>query len=85
MAQFSFLMVLIPIVGEQLLGLIEMAGGGESFGSGIGALPLLAGFFGAFLAGLAACKVMVALVRRARLSWFAVYCMAVAALIFILG
>ena len=85
MAQFSFLMVLIPIVGEQLLGLIEMAGGGESFGSGIGALPLLAGFFGAFLAGLAACKVMVALVRRARLSWFAVYCMAVAALILILG
>lgn len=83
MAQFSFLMVLIPIVGEQLLGLLDMAGGGETFGSGIGALPLTAGFFGAFLAGLAACKAMVALVRRAKLSWFALYCVVVAVLIFL--
>jgi len=85
MAQFSFLMVLIPIVGEQLLGLLDMAGGGETFGSGIGALPLLAGFLGAFVAGLAACKVMVALVRRAKLRWFALYCLVVALLIFVLG
>ena len=85
MAQFSFLMVLIPIVGEQLLGLLDMVGGGESFGSGIGTLPLLAGFLGAFVAGLAACKVMVALVRRAKLRWFALYCLVVALLIFVLG
>lgn len=85
MAQFSFLMVLIPIVGEQLLGLLDMAGGGETFGSGIGALPLLAGFLGAFVAGLAACKAMVALVRRAKLRWFALYCLVVALLIFVLG
>lgn len=85
MAQFSFLMVLIPIVGEQLLGMLEMAGGGATFGSGIGAFPLIAGFLGSFIAGLAACKAMVALVRRAKLSWFSVYCLAVAALIFIFG
>ncbi len=85
MAQFSFLMVLIPIVGEQLLSLVDMARGGATFGSGVGAVALVAGFFGAFLAGLAACKVMVALVRRARLSWFAVYCTVVAVLIFIFG
>lgn len=85
MAQFSFLMVLIPIVGEQLLSLLDMAGGGEAFGSGVGALALAAGFMGAFLAGLAACKVMVALVRRARLSWFALYCTVAAVLIFIFG
>lgn len=83
MAQFSFLMVLIPIVGEQLLGLLEMAGGGESFGSGLGAAPLVAGFLGAFIAGLAACKAMVALVRRAKLRWFALYCLLVAVAIFI--
>lgn len=85
MAQFSFLMVLVPIVGEQLLSLLDMAGGGETFGSGVGAVSLIAGFVGAFVAGLAACKVMVALVRRAKLSWFALYCAAVAVLIFIFG
>ena len=85
MAQFSFLMVLIPIVGEQLLGLLDTATGGGSFGGGLGALPLLAGFVGAFVAGLAACKAMVALVRRAKLSWFALYCLVVAVLIFVLS
>lgn len=85
MAQFSFLMVLVPIVGEQLLSLLDMVGGDAAFGSGVGAVALLSGFIGAFFAGLAACKVMVALVRRAKLSWFAVYCAVVAVLIFILG
>ncbi|MBQ5639766.1 MAG: hypothetical protein IIV12_02585 [Bacteroidales bacterium] len=45
---------------------------------------LLFGFIGAFLAGLFACKTMVALVRKAKLTWFALYCVIVAILIFIL-
>ena len=81
MAQFSFLMVLVPILGESFLQLV----GGEVSGSSIGALPLVLGFIAAFVSGLFACKVMIALVKRARLSWFALYCAVVALLIFIFG
>ena len=81
MAQFSFLMVLVPILGEAFL---EVVGGGFS-SSTVGALPLCLGFLSAFLSGLFACKVMIAIVKKARLSWFALYCLVVAAAIFIFG
>lgn len=70
MAQFSFLMVLVPILGESFLDLA----GGEMAASSIGAIPLLVGFLAAFVSGLFACKVMITLVRKARLGWFALYC-----------
>ena len=79
MAQFSFLMVLIPILGEAFLELV----GGEFGASSVGALSLLLGFISAFLSGLFACKVMIALVKKAKLSWFALYCLVAAACIFI--
>ena len=74
MAQFSFLMVLVPIIGEQALGLLDVAKGEAVFGSGIGVLPLLIGFAAAFLSGLFACRVMIALVKKAKFTWFALYC-----------
>ena len=83
MAQFSFLMVLIPIVGEQLLTILDMLGGEAAAAPGVGVVPLLVGFVAAFVSGLFACKVMIALVSRAKLSWFALYCVIAAALIFI--
>ena len=83
MAQFSFLMVLAPIIGEQCLDLLKVATGHAVFGEGVGAAALLLGFLGAFVAGLFACRAMVALVRRARLGWFSLYCLAVAVLIFL--
>jgi undecaprenyl-diphosphatase len=79
MAQFSFLMVLVPILGETFL---EVAGG-EFGASSVGALSLVLGFVSAFLSGLFACNVMVALVKKAKLSWFALYCLIAAACIFI--
>ncbi len=79
MAQFSFLMVLVPILGETFLEIV----GGEFGASTVGVLPLVLGFVSAFLSGLFACKVMIALVKKARLSWFALYCLLVAASIFI--
>ena len=79
MAQFSFLMVLIPILGESFLELV----GGEFASSSVGALPLVLGFLSAFVSGLFACKVMIALVKKAKLSWFAIYCLIAAAAIFI--
>jgi undecaprenyl-diphosphatase len=81
MAQFSFLMVLVPILGEAFLDVV----GGDMAASTIGALPLVIGFLAAFVSGLFACKVMIALVRRARLSWFALYCAIVGALVLILA
>ena len=79
MAQFSFLMVLIPILGETFLEVV----GGEFASSTVGALPLLVGFVSAFLSGLFACKVMIALVKKAKLSYLAIYCLIAAAVIFI--
>lgn len=69
-AQFSFLMVLVPVLGEAFLDVV----GGDLASSSVGALPLLLGFVSAFVSGLLACKVMLALVRRARMKWFALYC-----------
>ena len=83
MAQFSFLMVLIPIIGEQGLDLLKMATGAESFGAGVGPLALVLGFLAAFFSGLFACKVMIAVVRKAKLTWFALYCLLVAAALLI--
>ena len=79
MAQFSFLMVLVPILGESFLEVV----GGEFGASSVGALPLILGFVSAFLSGLFACKVMIALVKKAKLSWFALYCLVAAACIFV--
>ena len=79
MAQFSFLMVLVPILGETFLEIV----GGEFGTSSVGVLSIVLGFVSAFVSGLFACKVMIALVKKARLSWFALYCLAAAVCIFI--
>ncbi|MBO4468863.1 MAG: undecaprenyl-diphosphate phosphatase [Bacteroidales bacterium] len=72
-AQFSFLMVIIPILGEMFLSIT----GGELAASSTGLLPLALGFVSAFATGLFACKAMIALVKRAQLKWFALYCVLV--------
>ena len=70
MAQFSFLMVLVPILGEAFLDIV----GGDMASSSIGLGPLAIGFLAAFASGLFACKLMIALVRKAQLKWFGLYC-----------
>ena len=68
-AQFSFLMVLPPILGNALLDII-----GGNFGGGVEAMPLIAGFVAAFVTGCLACKFMIEMVKRGKLIWFAAYC-----------
>ena len=80
-AQFSFLMVLVPILGEAFLDIV----GGDMAASATGLLPLALGFISAFVSGLFACKVMIALVKRASLKWFALYCLLVGTLTLILS
>ncbi len=72
-AQFSFLMVIIPVLGEAFLSVV----GGELAQSEVSLMPLLLGFVSAFISGLVACKAMIALVKRAKLKWFALYCLVV--------
>ena len=81
MAQFSFLMVLVPIVGEQILTVADAVG--EGAGLALPFADLLLGFAGAFIAGLVSCKVMIAIVKKAKLTYFALYCL-VAALVLLL-
>ena len=73
LAQFSFLMVIPPILGEALLDTLKMVKGEEAFGS-IEALPLVVGFVAAFVAGCLACKWMINIVKKGKLVWFGVYC-----------
>lgn len=77
-ARFSFLMVIIPILGQAFLDLVKgMKDGG--FDNSVGFMPMLVGFMASFIVGCIACKWMLEIVRRGRLVWFAVYCAIVGA------
>lgn len=75
-AQFSFFMVIIPILGEALLGLKDIVSGESAVAGAVGFLPLAVGFISSFLVGCAACKWMLSIVKKGKLVWFAVYCAA---------
>lgn len=75
-ARFSFLMVLIPVLGDALLESLDLLWG-KATAPAIGWLPLTIGFLAAFLTGCAACRWMLAIVRRQKLTYFAVYCLLV--------
>ena len=73
LAQFSFLMVIPPILGEALLDVMKMMKGEDVFGS-ISTLPLVVGFLAAFISGCIACKWMISIVKRGKLIYFGIYC-----------
>ncbi len=68
-SKFSFLMVLIPIIGMNLLDLMD-----KPVGRGPGLWVLIAGFLAAYITGTLACRLMIKVVNRGKLIWFAVYC-----------
>ena len=72
--KFSFLMVLIPILGEAFLELLDVLSGEVVVGA-MGILPLLVGFIAAFVSGCFACRFMINIVRRQKLIYFAIYCL----------
>ena len=73
MAQFSFLMVIPPILGEALLDLLKGLKGEEALG-GIDTWPMVVGFVAAFVSGCIACKWMINVVKRGKLIYFGIYC-----------
>ncbi len=80
-AQFSFLMVMIPILGEAFLELV----GGEFAASsaGLSSLSLVLGFLTAFVSGYLACRWMIGIVRKAKLHYFSIYCVIAAIFCFV--
>ena len=75
LAQFSFLMVIPPILGEALLDSKKMLEEGvASAMSGISPVALVIGFLAAFITGCFACKWMISIVKKGKLIYFAIYC-----------
>lgn len=80
LAQFSFLMVIPPILGEALLDFKHIVAPSAEYlaehgiEEPIGMVPLLVGFVAAFISGCFACKWMIALVKKCKLIYFAIYC-----------
>lgn len=73
-AQFSFIMVLIPVLGQAILSCKDVIEE-PALISNIGVLPLVIGFLAAFAAGAFACRFMIELVKRGKLIYFAIYCL----------
>lgn len=73
LAQFSFLMVIPPILGQALLDGIKLMNG-ENIAGDTPASSLLIGFVAAFLSGCLACKWMINIVKKGKLIYFAIYC-----------
>ena len=86
MAQFSFLMVIPPVLGEALLDVMDIAE--QGFGTamaGISPAALIIGFLAAFITGCIACKWMINIVKKGKLIWFAVYCVIIGILAIVLS
>jgi undecaprenyl-diphosphatase len=71
-ARFSFLMVLIPIIGAALMDIVSVSTGSEE--NAIAASSLVIGFLAAYISGYLACSWMIRIVKRGNLYWFAFYC-----------
>jgi undecaprenyl-diphosphatase len=80
-ARFSFLMVLIPVIGANLLEIFSGEFSTGSAGTGI----IIIGFMAAFISGYVACRWMINLVKRSKLIWFSIYCVAAGILALLLG
>ena len=81
-AKFSFLMVIVPILGENILGLLK----GEFMESAsVGPEAIITGFLAAFISGVIACKWMIKIVQKGKLIYFAAYCLLAGGLAIFLG
>lgn len=81
-ARFSFLMVLLPIIGANL---IDLLSGEFSSTASISSFSLVIGFIAAFLSGLIACRWMLEIVRKGKLIYFGIYCLIIGIIAIIAG
>ena len=91
LAQFSFLMVIPPILGEAILDLKHIVAPSAEYlsehavSSPLSGSALAIGFFAAFVSGCFACKWMLSIVKKCKLIYFGIYCAIVGTLVLILG
>jgi undecaprenyl-diphosphatase len=83
-ARFSFLMVLMPILGGSALKLADYLQAPE-MSDHITTGVLLIGFLSAFVTGLLACKWMISIVKKGKLIYFAFYCFLVGSITILLS
>ena len=74
LAQFSFLMVIPPILGEALLDGMKIVRGAAEASADVSLTALIVGFLSAFVFGCLACKWMIDIVKKGKLIYFAIYC-----------
>ncbi len=70
LARFSFLMVIIPIIGANFVEVVTT----ETAEVNLVIFPLIIAFVAAFVSGYAACRWMINIVKKGKLGWFALYC-----------
>jgi undecaprenyl-diphosphatase len=80
--RFSFLMVLVPIIGATFFDIIRTGVPDETT---ISPIPLFVGFMAAFISGLFACRIMLEVVKKGKLIYFAIYCIFAASIAIFLG
>lgn len=77
-AKFSFFMVIIPILGEALLDAKDLMFPEEGAAAvpEVGLSQMIVGFLASFIIGCIACKWMLNIIKKGKLVWFALYCLA---------
>ena len=92
LAQFSFLMVIPPILGEALIDFKHLVAPSAEYlaehsgtAAAIPTASLLVGFLAAFISGCFACKWMISIVKKCKLIYFGIYCAIAGVLVLILG
>ena len=80
--KFSFLMVLVPIIGANAKDILE---GGMVSETSVSASSLIIGFISAFIAGLLACKWMIRIVNKGNLIYFSIYCLIIGLIAIFVG
>ena len=85
LAQFSFLMVIPPILGEALLDGKKIIEGAAAGAGDISIMALVTGFLAAFISGCLACKWMIGIVKKGKLVYFGIYCAIIGAVALVYG
>jgi undecaprenyl-diphosphatase len=83
-ARFSFLMVIPPVLGKTILDTKDALEGQGAF-TNLDFVPALTGFLAAFISGWLACRVMLNVVQKGKVHYFAFYCMAAGILAILVG
>ena len=81
--RFSFLMVIIPILGASFLQILDIIENPSITGN-TSAAALGVGFITALVFGIIACRWMITIVQKGKLIYFAIYCFIIATFVLVM-